>query len=232
MSTVHKADDKFIQYTKGAPDELLKQCTHILTPDGAVPLTDELYKQVLEKNTEMAKKALRVLAAAMRNWEAIPEDTSPENLEKKLIFIGLTGMIDPVRPEAKAAIDECKEAGIRAIMITGDHKDTAVAIAKELGIITHESQAITGSEISNMSDEEFDKNIDKWNVYARVQPEHKVRIVSAWKKRGMITAMTGDGVNDAPALKAADIGVGMGITGTDVSKSVSDMVWQMTTLPP
>jgi Ca2+-transporting ATPase len=224
MSTVHKADDKFIQYTKGAPDELLKQCTHILTPDGAVPLTDELYKQVLEKNTEMAKKALRVLAAAMRNWEAIPEDTSPENLEKNLIFIGLTGMIDPVRPEAKAAIDECKEAGIRAIMITGDHKDTAVAIAKELGIITHESQAITGSEISNMSDEEFDKNIDKWNVYARVQPEHKVRIVSAWKKRGMITAMTGDGVNDAPALKAADIGVGMGITGTDVSKSVSDMV--------
>ncbi len=224
MSTIHKTDNKFIQYTKGAPDELLKKCTHMLTSEGEVALTEELYKQVLENNKEMAGKALRVLGAAMRHWDELPEDKSPEHLEKDMIFIGLTGMIDPVRPEAKAAIDECKEAGIRAVMITGDHRDTAVAIAKELGIITKESQAITGSDISKMSDEEFDKNIEKWNVYARVQPEHKVRIISAWKKRGKITAMTGDGVNDAPALKAADIGVGMGITGTDVSKSVSDMV--------
>jgi Ca2+-transporting ATPase len=224
MSTIHKTESKFIQYTKGAPDELLKRCTHILTPQGEVLLSDELRKDVLDRNKAMAKKALRVLGSAMRHWDVLPEDTSPENLEKDLIFIGLTGMIDPVRPEAKAAIEECRSAGIRPIMITGDHRDTAVAIAIELGIINDESQAITGAEISKMSDEEFDANIDKYSVYARVQPEHKVRIVNAWKKRGKITAMTGDGVNDAPALKSADIGVGMGITGTDVSKSVSDMV--------
>lgn len=224
MSTIHKTESRFIQYTKGAPDELLKRCTHILTQQGEVFLSDILRQDVLDRNKAMAKKALRVLGSAMRHWEEIPEDTSPENLEKDLIFIGLTGMIDPVRPEAKAAIDECRSAGIRPIMITGDHRDTAVAIAIELGIIADESQAITGADISKMSDEEFDNNIDKYFVYARVQPEHKVRIVNAWKKRGKITAMTGDGVNDAPALKTADIGVGMGITGTDVSKSVSDMV--------
>lgn len=160
----------------------------------------------------------------MRYWEEIPEETSPENLEKDLIFIGLTGMIDPVRPEVNDAIEQCRSAGIRPVMITGDHKDTAVAIAMELGIINDESQAITGTDLSKMSDEVFEANIEKYSVYARVQPEHKVRIVNAWKKRGKITAMTGDGVNDAPALKSADIGVGMGITGTDVSKSVSDMV--------
>lgn len=224
MSTIHKTESRFIQYTKGAPDELLKKCTHMLTPQGEVLLNDELRQQVLDKNKEMAGKALRVLGSAMRHWDSLPQDNSPENLEKDLIFIGLTGMIDPVRPEAKAAIEECRSAGIRPIMITGDHKDTAVAIAKELGIISDESQAITGTEISRMSDDEFEANIDRYSVYARVQPEHKVRIVNAWKKRGKITAMTGDGVNDAPALKTADIGVGMGITGTDVSKSVSDMV--------
>lgn len=224
MSTIHKAENRFIQYTKGAPDELLKRCTHILTQQGEVLLSDEIRKNVLDRNKAMAKKALRVLGSAMRYWDDIPEDASPENLEKELIFVGLTGMIDPVRPEVKAAIEECRSAGIRPIMITGDHRDTAVAIAIELGIINDESQAITGADLSKTSDKEFDINIEKYFVYARVQPEHKVRIVNAWKKRGKITAMTGDGVNDAPALKSADIGVGMGITGTDVSKSVSSMV--------
>lgn len=224
MSTLHRNGDKIIQYTKGAPDEVLKNCTHALTEEGMVPLTDDYRQKILEENKTMAGKALRVLGSALRNYDALPADTSPENLEKALCFIGLTGMIDPVRPEAKAAIEECRQAGIRPIMITGDHRDTAVAIAKELGIITDESQAITGAEISRMSDEEFDEKVVQYSVYARVQPEHKVRIVNAWKKRGKITAMTGDGVNDAPALKSADIGVGMGITGTDVSKSVSDMV--------
>jgi Ca2+-transporting ATPase len=224
MSTIHRTRSRFVQYTKGAPDELLKRCTHILTQQGEVHLSDEIRQNVLDRNKDMAKKALRVLGSAMRYWEEVPEDTSPENLEKDLIFVGLTGMIDPVRPEVYDAIEQCRSAGIRPIMITGDHKDTAVAIAMELGIINDESQAITGTDLSKMSDEVFEANIEKYSVYARVQPEHKVRIVNAWKKRGKITAMTGDGVNDAPALKSADIGVGMGITGTDVSKSVSDMV--------
>ncbi len=224
MSTIHRTKSRFVQYTKGAPDELLKRCTHILTQQGEVHLSDEIRKNVLDRNKDMAKKALRVLGSAMRYWEEVPEDTSPENLEKDLIFVGLTGMIDPVRPEVYDAIEQCRSAGIRPIMITGDHKDTAVAIAMELGIINDESQAITGTDLSKMSDEVFEANIEKYSVYARVQPEHKVRIVNVWKKRGKITAMTGDGVNDAPALKSADIGVGMGITGTEVSKSVSDMV--------
>ena len=224
MSTLHKSGEKFIQYTKGAPDEILNKCTRILTDQGEIPLTDELREEVLKQNKNMAGKALRVSGAALRHWDSFPQNTSAENLEKELTFIGLTGMIDPVRPEAKAAIEECRRAGIRPIMITGDHRDTAVAIAKELGVITDESQAVTGSDISKMSDDEFEEKIQQYSVYARVQPEHKVRIVNAWKKKGKITAMTGDGVNDAPALKSADIGVGMGITGTDVSKNVSDMV--------
>jgi len=226
MSTVHKDNSgKFIQYTKGAPDELLKQCTTIFTDEGKIiPITDEHRRRILEENKKMAHKALRVLGASMKYLDSLPSDTSPENLEKELTFVGLTGMIDPVRPEVKAAIKKCRKAGIRPIMITGDHKDTAVAIAKELGIISDESQALTGAELSKISDEEFEKNITNYSVYARVQPEHKVRIVRAWKKLGKITAMTGDGVNDAPALKSADIGVGMGITGTDVTKNVSDMV--------
>lgn len=224
MTTIHKGEGEYIQYTKGAPDEILKRCARIITDEGEVPLTDELKNKVLVKNKEMADKALRVLGSALRHWDAVPPDTSPENLEKELTFIGLAGMIDPVRPEVKAAIKECRGAGIRPIMITGDHRDTAVAIAKELGIISDGNQAINGAEMAKMPDDEFEANVEKYSVYARVQPEHKVRIVNAWKKRGKITAMTGDGVNDAPALKSADIGVGMGITGTDVSKNVSDMV--------
>ncbi len=224
MSTVHKCGDSYIQYTKGAPDEVLKCCTSYLDGGEVLPLTDEKRQEILSVNHAMADRALRVLAAAERRWDALPEDCSPANLEHELCFIGLTGMIDPVRPEVKAAIDECRRAGIRPIMITGDHKDTAVAIARELGIIDDASQAIEGRELNRLSDDELDRVIDKYSVYARVQPEHKVRIVSSWRRRGMITAMTGDGVNDAPSIKSADIGVGMGITGTDVTKNVADMV--------
>ena len=224
MSTVHKCGDSYIQYTKGAPDEVLKCCTSYLDSGEVLPLADEKRQEILSVNHAMADRALRVLAAAERRWDALPEDCSPANLEHELCFIGLTGMIDPVRPEVKAAIDECRRAGIRPIMITGDHKDTAVAIARELGIIDDASQAIEGRELNRLSDDELDRVIDKYSVYARVQPEHKVRIVSSWRRRGMITAMTGDGVNDAPSIKSADIGVGMGITGTDVTKNVADMV--------
>ncbi len=224
MSTVHKCGDSYIQYTKGAPDEVLKCCTDYLDNGEVLPLTEEKRREILSVNHSMADRALRVLAAAERRWDALPEDCSPGNLEQELCFIGLTGMIDPVRPEVKSAIDECRRAGIRPIMITGDHKDTAVAIARELGIINDASQAIEGRELNRLSDNELDKVIDKYSVYARVQPEHKVRIVSSWRRRGAITAMTGDGVNDAPSIKSADIGVGMGITGTDVTKNVADMV--------
>ncbi len=224
MTTVHADGDKFTAYTKGAPDEVLKKCTSILKDGKAVPITEEDKAGIIAENKKMADKALRVLAAAYKEYSAQPQDESPEALENDLVFVGLTGMIDPVRPEVSAAIVKCKAAGIRAIMITGDHKDTAVAIAKELGIIKDESEAVTGAELSELSDAEFEKRIKSISVYARVQPEHKVRIVTTWKKLGKITAMTGDGVNDAPAIKSADIGVGMGITGTDVTKNVADMV--------
>ncbi len=224
MSTVHKTENGIVQYTKGAPDEVLRRCTKILTESGVVELTDAHRTEILNANKAMADKALRVLAVTERLHGSVPADASPEALEKDLIFIGLTGMIDPVRPEVKAAIAECREAGITPIMITGDHYDTAVAIAKELGIATDASQAITGAELSNMSDEEFSEKVKEIYVYARVQPEHKTRIVNAWHDLGMVTAMTGDGVNDAPSIKSADIGVGMGITGTDVTKNVADMV--------
>lgn len=224
MSTIHSGDSVYRQYTKGAPDEVLKRCDRIYADGKIQPLTDQLRQQVLDENKRMADRALRVLAAACRDYNEIPQDASTENLEKQLIFIGLCGMIDPIRPEVKAAIEECQTAGVRAVMITGDHRDTAIAIARDLGILTDEGQAITGAELTNMSDDEFEKRISNISVYARVQPEHKVRIVTTWKKKGKITAMTGDGVNDAPALKSADIGVGMGITGTDVTKNVSDMV--------
>lgn len=225
MSTVHSSGEKFVQYTKGAPDVVLSRCTKCLSENGAViDMTDEIRAKISTQNKAMADKALRVLAAAYREYTSQPSDFAPEALENDLIFIGLTGMIDPVRPEVVASIKECKEAGIRPIMITGDHKDTAVAIAMELGIIDNASQAITGSELSEMSDEEFEKRVGDFSVYARVQPEHKVRIVNAWRKKGCVTAMTGDGVNDAPSIKSADIGIGMGITGTDVTKNVADMV--------
>ncbi len=225
MSTVHQAGDQYIQFTKGAPDEILKCCTTYYDENGkAAPLDDKQREVILANNKKFADQALRVLAAAERIWKEIPESEEASYLEQDLCFIGLTGMIDPVREEVKPAIEVCKEAGIRTIMITGDHKDTAVAIAKQLGIIENEDEAITGTMLNQMSDEELQKNIKKYSVYARVQPEHKVRIVNAWKQEGMITAMTGDGVNDAPSIKSADIGIGMGITGTDVTKNVADMV--------
>lgn len=225
MSTVHETKNhQIIQFTKGAPDEVLKCCTHAMVNGQKVPMTEEVRTAILKSNKSMADRALRVLCGACRQWDKMPESTEPEFLEQDLTYLGLSGMIDPVRPEVKAAIVECREAGIRPIMITGDHKDTAVAIGMELGILTDPSQAITGAQLNEISDEDFEKKVEEISVYARVQPEHKVRIVNAWKKKGMITAMTGDGVNDAPSIKSADIGVGMGITGTDVTKNVADMV--------
>lgn len=224
MSTVHSKDGAYIQYTKGAPDEVLKCCTKILKDGKVRDITEADRTEILKKNKEYADRALRVLACSFKELSEIPADQSPEALEKDLVFCGLVGMIDPIRPEVKAAIEECRTAGIRPIMITGDHKDTATAIAMELGIIDSPDAAITGAQLNEISDEDFEKDVEKYSVYARVQPEHKVRIVNAWKKRGMITAMTGDGVNDAPSIKSADIGVGMGITGTDVTKNVADMV--------
>ena len=227
MSTLHTEGEHVVQYTKGAPDELLRRCTKLHTAEGVRPLTEADRKRILSENGAMADKALRVLAGAYRVWDVLPEDTTPEYLEQDMVFIGLHGMIDPIRPEVKLAVEECNRAGIRVVMITGDHKDTAVAIARELGILNQKGEerlAITGTQLNEISDEELDKTIDRYAVFARVQPEHKVRIVKAWKAKGMITAMTGDGVNDAPSIKSADIGVGMGITGTDVTKNVADMI--------
>ncbi len=224
MSTVHKSGEGFVQYTKGAPDALLSRCTHYFESGKILPMTEAKRREILNSNKAMADRALRVLAVAKRDWAEKPENNAPEYLERDLVFLGLTGMIDPIRPEVKAAIAECRGAGIRAVMITGDHRDTAVAIAKELGIITDESQAVTGAELDRLSDEQLRRKVTEYGVYARVQPEHKTRIVQAWKARGAVTAMTGDGVNDAPSIKSADIGIGMGITGTDVTKNVADMV--------
>ena len=224
MSTVHKSGEGFVQYTKGAPDALLSRCTHYFESGKILPMTDAKRQEILNSNKAMADRALRVLAVAKRDWAEKPENNAPEYLERDLVLLGLTGMIDPIRPEVKAAIAECRGAGIRAVMITGDHRDTAVAIAKELGIITDESQAVTGAELDRLSDEQLRRKVTEYGVYARVQPEHKTRIVQAWKARGAVTAMTGDGVNDAPSIKSADIGIGMGITGTDVTKNVADMV--------
>ena len=223
MSTLHTIEGKTVQYTKGAPDVVLSLCTKYFDGEKVVDLTDALRQEIMAANKAMADKALRVLCLAMKP-EATTDFAEPAEIEQELVFVGLTGMIDPVRSEVKDAIVECNEAGIRPIMITGDHRDTAVAIAKELGIISDDSGSLTGAELSKMSDEEFDANVEKYSVYARVQPEHKTRIVNAWHKKGMVTAMTGDGVNDAPSIKSADIGIGMGITGTDVTKNVADMV--------
>ena len=223
MSTIHKTPNGFVQYTKGAPDVVLSLCTTAYLEGKRVPMTDEIKQTIMAENKAMADQALRVLCVAMRTYDSQPENDAAA-LEHDMCYIGLTGMIDPVRPEVVDAIKECRIAGIRPIMITGDHKDTAVAIAKQLGIIEDANGAITGMELNELTDEELDEKITQFSVYARVQPEHKVRIVKAWKKRGMITAMTGDGVNDAPSIKNADIGVGMGITGTDVTKNVADMV--------
>ena len=224
MSTVHKLDNGAVQYTKGAPDVIIGRCTHYLKDGKPVPMTEEYKATILKANKEMADKALRVLACAERAYNSVPASFEADDLERDLCFVGLCGMIDPVRPEVKDAIVECRSAGVRPIMITGDHIDTAVAIAKELGIITEDTYAITGAQLNDMDDAEFESKFMNISVYARVQPEHKTRIVNAWRKAGYVTAMTGDGVNDAPSIKSADIGVGMGITGTDVTKNVADMV--------
>ena len=226
MSTLHRAGagNGFIQFTKGAPDEVLRRCTRIRQNGRDVPITDEQRKRILAENKIMADEALRVLAAAQRIYDERPASNSPDELEQDLTWIGMCGMIDPIRPEVKDAIAQCRSAGIRPVMITGDHKDTAAAIARELGILKSGHMAITGAELDAIPDEVFAHDVRRYSVYARVQPENKVRIVNAWKAQGMVTAMTGDGVNDAPSIKSADIGVGMGITGTDVTKSVADMI--------
>ena len=242
MSTVHRNNEmdsptdidteldellsksEYVQFTKGAPDVVLRHCSYILTQSGIAPLTDELAESVRNANARMAGKALRVLSLAVRAHHKRPDDFSDKALEHDLIFVGLVGMIDPIRPEVKDAVAECREAGIRPIMITGDQLDTAVAIGKDLGIIDSADDAILGASLDDMSDEELLNKVSTYSVYARVQPEHKVRIVKAWRAHNMVTAMTGDGVNDAPAIKSADIGVGMGITGTDVTKNVADMI--------
>ena len=221
---VQEADGSFEQYTKGAPDVVLNLCTQVYDGDKIVPMTEARREELLAANKAMADEALRVLALASRTYAEKPTDCSAEALEHDLVFCGLSGMIDPERPEVAPAIKEAHGAGIRTVMITGDHIDTAVAIAKNLGIVTDRSQAITGAEIDKMSDAELDSQIEKYGVYARVQPEHKTRIVEAWKSKNKIVAMTGDGVNDAPSIKHANIGIGMGITGTDVTKNVADMV--------
>ena len=225
MTTVHRDQEgAIVQYTKGAPDEIVKRCTHVYENGSVVEMTEQKRDEILAQNKAMADKALRVLAVAQKTLAKEPDDYTSEAMEKDMCFVGLVGMIDPVRPEVLPAIEECRKAGIRPIMITGDHKDTAVAIAMQLGIITDPSQAITGAELDKISDEDFANDVEKYSVYARVQPEHKTRIVNAWRAKGYITAMTGDGVNDAPSIKNADIGVGMGITGTDVTKNVADMI--------
>lgn len=226
MSTVHQdaENGRYIQFTKGAPDVVLRHCTHMLTEQGIVPISDELKESIAKENARMASKALRVLSLSMRVHEQAPADFGDKELEHDLIMVGLVGMIDPIRPEVKDAVAECKQAGIRPIMITGDQIDTAVAIGKELGIAESAEDAILGAALDDMTDDELIANVGTYSVYARVQPEHKVRIVKAWKTQMMVTAMTGDGVNDAPAIKSADIGIGMGITGTDVTKNVADMI--------
>ena len=225
MSTFHPAaEGGYIQYTKGAPDVILQHCTHVYRDGREMPMTHEMRSGILAENRRMAGKALRVMGAAFRRFREKPKSFQPGIMEDGLTFLGLAGMMDPVRPEAAEAIRRCRNAGIRVNMITGDHKDTAVAIASQLGILTDPSQAVTGSDLDGISDGDLDRDIGKYTVFARVQPAHKVRIVNAWKQRGMVTAMTGDGVNDAPAVKSADIGIGMGITGTDVTKNVADMI--------
>lgn len=224
MTTVNKVEDKIYSLTKGAPDLLIQRCSKILVNGEVRNITSEDIKDIEKANSAMANKALRVLAASYKELPGVPEKATTDMLEKDMTFVGLVGMIDPPRLEVKDAVKLCKRAGIKPIMITGDHKDTAVAIAKEIGILSDESMAITGQELDKVKDEDFTEIVKKYSVYARVSPEHKVKIVKAWKKLDKTVAMTGDGVNDAPALKCADIGVGMGITGTDVSKSVSNMV--------
>lgn len=223
MSTVHKENDKIIMYTKGAPDIVLSRSKYIFEAGKVVPITDQHKSKIMENNNKMAQSALRVLAVSYKELTNYNHDNLLDE-EQDLIFIGLTGMIDPPREEAKKSVEVCKRAGIRAIMITGDHKTTASAIGKQLGIIESENQSMEGKEINNLSDEQLKETVKNVSVFARVSPEHKVRLVDAVKANGNIVAMTGDGVNDAPALKKADIGIAMGITGTDVAKEAADMI--------
>lgn len=227
MTTIHELDDgRYLIATKGAPDQLLMRATQYEVDNTVKPMDDTERDLILSTNTQLARQALRVLGMAYKVVTELPAKINTDTVEQELIFTGLIGMIDPERPEVAGAVREAKEAGIRPMMITGDHRDTAEAIAKRLGIIGDHDEAaiISGNELDDMSDEEFAKRVGDYSVYARVAPEHKVRIVKAWQKRGKVVAMTGDGVNDAPALKSADIGIGMGITGTEVSKNASDMV--------
>ncbi len=225
MSTVHKLDDGYIQYTKGATEIVLDRSTHYLNENNeVVEMTEAFKKTVLSRAKEFADRALRNLGLAYRLYDSFPEDFEADHLEQNLVFVGFTGMIDPCRPEVYDAIQQCRKAGIRPVMITGDHIDTAVAIGKDLGIIREASQAKLGSDIDALSDQEMQEVVQYTSVFARVQPEHTTKIVKAFKDLGYTVAMTGDGVNDAPSIKSADIGVGMGITGTDVTKGVSDMV--------
>lgn len=226
MTTFHKtADGRLAVFTKGAPDILVNRCTHVMHSDGTVTaITQEDLDAIMNANRNMASQALRVLAMAYKIVDEIPEHPDPEKDERDLVFCGLAGMIDPPRPEAIEAVKLCKSAGIRTVMITGDYKETAAAIARQLGIISSDDEVLTGSELNEMSDHELDELVERVSVYARVSPEHKVRIVQSLKNKGHIAAMTGDGVNDAPALKRADIGVAMGITGTDVTKESAEMI--------
>ncbi|MBR0385957.1 MAG: calcium-translocating P-type ATPase, PMCA-type, partial [Erysipelotrichaceae bacterium] len=225
MSTVHEKDGHYIQYTKGACEILLTHCTQYLNEKNQPVKMTAAYRKEIEKQIKSyADRALRVLGLAYRTYDSLPSSFDAEDLENELTFVGFLGMIDPCRPEVYQAIQECREAGIRPVMITGDHIDTAVAIGKDLGIITDASEARIGADMEQLNDEQLKEVVQKVSVWARVQPEHKTRIVRAFKALGNVVAMTGDGVNDAPSIKAADIGMGMGITGTDVTKGVSDMV--------
>ena len=224
MTTVNEMDGKYIVFTKGGVDELLNNCNSYLLNGEIKQNLSEYIKTIKQENENMAKEALRVLACAYKEIDHKPTKEDISSLEKDLIFVGMVGMIDPPREEAKKAVEKCKTAGIKTVMITGDHKITATAIAKKLGILENEDEAITGLELEKMSDEELEKNVRHYSVYARVSPEHKVRIVKAWQKNGEIVAMTGDGVNDSPALKTSDIGCAMGIVGTDVAKEAADVI--------
>ena len=224
MTTIHKLNDKYIVYTKGGVDELLKRCNKYILNNELKDNLDSYKPTIYKYNEEMAKNALRVLAMGYKELDHMPTEEEVKNMESDLIYIGMVGMIDPPREEAKIAVEKCKTAGIKTVMITGDHKITAIAIAKALGILENEEEAITGAELEEMSDADLEKNIRKYSVYARVSPEHKVRIVRAWQANGEIVAMTGDGVNDAPALKTADIGCAMGMVGTDVAKEAADVI--------
>lgn len=224
MTTVNKVDDDYVVYTKGGIDELLKRCNSYEINNNVNNDLGAYINKIRQKNEKMAKEALRVLGCAYKVIDHFPSKEEMKNIENNLTFIGMVGMIDPPRQEAKVAVEKCKTAGIKTVMITGDHKITATAIARELGILENDDEAITGQDLENMTDEELEKNVRHYSVYARVSPEHKVRIVKAWQKNGEIVAMTGDGVNDSPALKTSDIGCAMGVVGTDVAKEAADVI--------